>query len=221
MNGIPLAYFITFSCYGTWLHGDARGSVDREHNGPHVPALPPDAVREREAQGRLKDAPYELGQRHRVLVLQVIQEVCAHRGWSLLAAHIRPLHVHVVVSGQAAPERMMNDFKAYATRKLRESGVDVVDRPRWTRHGSTRYLWTEERVRAAVHYTLYEQGEPLEAFNGCGLEQCRSQRTEPSPTQRAPAEPASAGRPPAATGLVEPGVAEPRPLGSGGTPSTP
>jgi hypothetical protein len=26
------------------------------------------------------------------------------------------------------------------------------------RHGSTRYLWTKERVRAAVHYTLYEQG---------------------------------------------------------------
>ena len=26
---IPLAYFITFRCYGTWLHGDSRSSVDR------------------------------------------------------------------------------------------------------------------------------------------------------------------------------------------------
>ena len=25
----PLAYFITFTCYGNWLHGDERGSVDR------------------------------------------------------------------------------------------------------------------------------------------------------------------------------------------------
>ena len=28
---IPLAYFITFRSYGTWLHGDKRGSVDRLH----------------------------------------------------------------------------------------------------------------------------------------------------------------------------------------------
>jgi hypothetical protein len=28
----PLAYFITFRAYGTWLHGDKRGSVDRHNN---------------------------------------------------------------------------------------------------------------------------------------------------------------------------------------------
>ena len=25
----PLAYFISFRTFGTWLHGDRRGSVDR------------------------------------------------------------------------------------------------------------------------------------------------------------------------------------------------
>jgi len=28
----PLAYLITFRWYGTWLHGDERGSIDRFHN---------------------------------------------------------------------------------------------------------------------------------------------------------------------------------------------
>ncbi|HUT29941.1 MAG TPA: hypothetical protein VMX13_09125 [Sedimentisphaerales bacterium] len=28
----PLAYLITFSTYGAWLHGDNRGSVDKNHN---------------------------------------------------------------------------------------------------------------------------------------------------------------------------------------------
>jgi len=28
------AYLITFTTYGTWVHGDERGSVDREHNIP-------------------------------------------------------------------------------------------------------------------------------------------------------------------------------------------
>ncbi|MGQ0761444.1 MAG: hypothetical protein ACT4OT_05435 [Acidobacteriota bacterium] len=31
-NDFPLAYLITFRCYGTWLHGDERGSVDRKQN---------------------------------------------------------------------------------------------------------------------------------------------------------------------------------------------
>src|SRR3954465_9461649 len=31
-SGQPLAYFITFRCYGTWLPGDERGWVDRRHN---------------------------------------------------------------------------------------------------------------------------------------------------------------------------------------------
>ncbi len=29
---IPLAYLITFRSYGTWLHGDERGSVNRFRN---------------------------------------------------------------------------------------------------------------------------------------------------------------------------------------------
>jgi hypothetical protein len=29
---LPLGYLITFRCYGTWLHGDERGSIDRFHN---------------------------------------------------------------------------------------------------------------------------------------------------------------------------------------------
>ncbi|MDQ3490280.1 MAG: hypothetical protein M3449_04330 [Acidobacteriota bacterium] len=29
---IPLAFLTTFRTYGTWLHGDKRGSIDRFHN---------------------------------------------------------------------------------------------------------------------------------------------------------------------------------------------
>jgi hypothetical protein len=37
---IPLAYFFTFRAYGTWLHGDERGSVDRFHNQYGTPFRP-------------------------------------------------------------------------------------------------------------------------------------------------------------------------------------
>ena len=38
----PLAYLITFRCYGTWLHGEERGSIDRrnyhKYGTPDMPA---------------------------------------------------------------------------------------------------------------------------------------------------------------------------------------
>jgi hypothetical protein len=45
MDAVPLAYFITFHTYGTWIHGDDRGSVDRHHNLYGTPMLPPDPSR--------------------------------------------------------------------------------------------------------------------------------------------------------------------------------
>src|SRR6266571_5033545 len=40
----PLAYLITFRCYGTWLHGAERGSIDRRnynrYGTPDMPANP-------------------------------------------------------------------------------------------------------------------------------------------------------------------------------------
>src|SRR5688572_30293307 len=39
-EGIPFGYHITFRAYGTWLHGDSRGSVDRFHNRFGTPRLP-------------------------------------------------------------------------------------------------------------------------------------------------------------------------------------
>ena len=43
--------------------------------------------------------PYDLDRIRRDAVLEAIQDVCAHNGWSLLAAHVRSNHVHTVVAG--------------------------------------------------------------------------------------------------------------------------
>ena len=108
--------------------------------------------------------PYELDAPRRQIVLGAIREVCSYRHWRLLAVHVRARHVHVVVQAAANPERVMNDFKAYASRALNAAGLDPSERKRWTRHGSTRYLWTPQRVDECVHYTLHEQGEPMAAY---------------------------------------------------------
>lgn len=161
---IPLSYLITFTCYGARLHGNFKGSVDRRHNIPGTPVLPPDEQQLRAAQELLTGPPYALDDQRRLLVLKSIQEVCQYRGWSLLAAHVRTNHVHVVVQAFSPPEKVLNDFKAYASRHLNQAGLDEPDCKRWTRHGSTRYLWKPEQVEAAIHYTVREQGEPLAVY---------------------------------------------------------
>lgn len=164
IKDFPLAYLITFTCYGTWLHGEESGSVDRDHNIPGTPFLEPDPERVVFEKSRMKQPPYELDVQRRRIVLQTLLEVCQHRSWYLFAAHARTKHVHAVVQAAIEPEEVMNDWKVYASRNLNRAGVDASMRKRWTRHGSTRYLWDEEAVEGAVHYVLYEQGEPMEVY---------------------------------------------------------
>jgi hypothetical protein len=58
-----------------------------------------------------------------------------------------------------------DEFQAYATRKLREYGVVEPDQKVWARHGSTRYLWTEEHIAVAVDYVVNGQGGDLPRFD--------------------------------------------------------
>lgn len=55
----------------------------------------------------------------------------------------------------------MSDIKARASRELTNAGFDTAQRKRWTRHGSTIYLFTDEQVAAKIRYTLDEQGERM------------------------------------------------------------
>src|SRR6267154_2358465 len=54
---IPLAYLITFRCYGTWLHGDKRGSIDRFHNRYKSAYLPQSDRRQVLNKRKLKSQP--------------------------------------------------------------------------------------------------------------------------------------------------------------------
>ncbi len=92
-----------------------------------------------------------------------------HRGWSLLAAYVLTNHVHVAVEGEPQPEKIMNDFKSYASRSLNRLGRNGPDRKRWARHGSTRWLWKDQDVREAIRHVVEEQGEDMAVFVGGDL----------------------------------------------------
>ncbi|MBI2822789.1 MAG: hypothetical protein HYX74_11260 [Acidobacteria bacterium] len=158
-----MAYLITFSCYGTRLHGHPLGSVDRTHNIPGSPYLQPCKKRVEAISKRLLEPRRLLTAAERPVVLEALQEVCLFRRWIALAVQVRSNHAHAVVHGYAKPEKMMNDFKSYATRALTWQS-QPGRRRNWAEHGSTRYLWEPDDVEAALRYVLYMQGEPMAVY---------------------------------------------------------
>ena len=107
---------------------------------------------------------YHLDQTRGDAVLQAIQEVCGYGGWNLLAAHMRSHPVHTVVEAEAETERVMSDFKIYASRRLTRMSLDEPNRKRWARRGSIRWLWKPQHVSAAKQYVVAEQGDAMSAF---------------------------------------------------------
>lgn len=154
----PAGYFITFTTYGERLHGDERGSVERLRGADAgVSELPPDHGREDRERQVLISPAVTLNREQSEAVADAAREVCSHNNWHLHALNVRTNHVHIVVSGPATPERMMNAFKSWATRRLREARLVGAQEKVWTRHGSTRYLWTERDILDAATYALEGQ----------------------------------------------------------------
>lgn len=155
------AWFITFTTYGTWLHGDRRGSVDQSHNQPGLPLRPGNHALRRSQQALLRQPPFRLGPRERVAADAAIREVCAYRRWHLHALNVRICHIHAVVSADASCKRIMIDFKAYASRRLTRDGLIPADRRVWTEGGSARAVRKIDELVRTCAYVNEEQGDPL------------------------------------------------------------
>jgi REP element-mobilizing transposase RayT len=161
LDGRPAAYFLTYTAYGTRLHGDPRGTVDKWHALPGSPLLEANPPRVERERGRMRFPPMYFDTPHRNAIELAIREVAAVREWELKALNVRTNHVHAVVAADAIPERVMNDFKVWATKRMRESGIAAPEGKIWSRHGSTIWLWTQRDLAAACSYVLDGQGDDL------------------------------------------------------------
>ncbi len=169
----PLAFFLTWTTYGTWLPGDERGWVDYG-----IGFQLPDPMLKWEAQARMTEDACILDDEQRRLVEKTITDHCRIRGWELHAVNCRTNHVHVVVSANRDPKEVRDQFKAWGTRKLKEleryrrsiatlarrasEGLEgapvIVDSPIrenwWTERGSQRWIGDEESLEAAIRYVV-------------------------------------------------------------------
>jgi REP element-mobilizing transposase RayT len=155
---------VTFSCYGSHLPGDSRGSFDHVRRGERRLVFP-SAGLEQDRRQRMRQPPYLLSTPHcRALVRDAIVMVCEFRTWFLYALHVRTNHVHGVVESDL-PRQVLSDWKAYATRSLRQNGPAGPEQPVWTHGGSTRRIASADAVKRAIRYVLEGQGEPMEMYS--------------------------------------------------------
>ena len=150
MYSNPIAYFLTWPTYGTWLPGDNRGWIEYRHGWQF-----PDPPRLLIAKSRMKESACLLHEAAQQVVERQIAETCQRRGWSLHAAACRTNHMHVVVGAvDTMPRKIRIDIKAWCTRRLKDC-VDANRKNWWAERGSIRYVWDEEQL-ARVHQYVTE-----------------------------------------------------------------
>ena len=162
---VPIAYLITFRTYGTWLAGDVRGSIDKNNNIFGGRRVESNIILEQQQAKKLKGEPVLLDAHRRRSVEAAIREVCEFRRWKLYALNVRINHAHSVVSAQASSDKVLNDFKSYATRRMRKELVWTEKYSPWVDRGSKRNLWNEDHIFHACDYVINGQGYELPKFD--------------------------------------------------------
>ena len=144
----PLAYFVTWTVYGTFLQGDGRWWRKRGSG-----LQPPQPLLEQWHRERLKHEIILLNRSHRDIVKRAIQRHCEFRGWKLWEANPRSNHVHVVVTASGYTGKKVRDqLKANATRELRQHYPVFKNRPVWSVGGDWKCIDSEDDLERAILY---------------------------------------------------------------------
>jgi REP element-mobilizing transposase RayT len=157
---MAIAFFSTWTTYGTWLPGDERGWFEIG-----LGLQPPDLRRRLGAALLLSEEAITFDNEQRVLVENTICQHCEYRRWILHAVNCRSNHVHVVVTAEdrtiALPRQQ---FKSWCTRKLKELEALRCGIPEsrvrlhwWTDRGWDIYIDDVEHLLEVVAYVLERQ----------------------------------------------------------------
>jgi hypothetical protein len=181
--------FFTWRTYGTWLPGedgfvgyyhtfDGRRVTDNQPGAPKAESIPQLA---RYARNLLRGEPVGLTLVQAHAVADQLREHAGFKGRVIDAVAVLVNHVHLVFGtpGDPDPDRLLADWKAYATRALnrlanpeRQRGgkPDPLAAARgspkrlrpvwWAEDGSKRPVKTDEGRRAAIQY-VRDQVNPL------------------------------------------------------------
>ena len=155
------AWLITWTTYGSWLPGDARGHVSpvlladgrfqARTNTPGIEWAKGDERTRKRARELQRFPSVRLGCDEALLTAESIVEAARTRNWSVLRGAVMATHVHVVLQdGGADKSAISRVLKGVSQARLNER---FGKNPRWWTHGgSDRGLRGAQAVAAGVEY---------------------------------------------------------------------
>jgi REP element-mobilizing transposase RayT len=149
-TNFPLAYHITFGTYGTRLHGDPRGTVDRSQNEFGEPIVGRDDEWKSFEQKNLNFQPLILTIEQRVFIERQVPTICERGGWEFLQVAAAPDHIHNMVSARIDGKDIRKWLKRWLSEALSAIWPLRYREVWWSECGSVKWIWTEdyyERVR--------------------------------------------------------------------------
>ena len=152
----PLAYHLTWTCYGQWLQGDPRGYVDRQHHAPGEPYPHNNPQYYNASANRMTEPPCWLTDDQRRTVTRAVREAAAHRGWNLLTINAQPDHVHVAIMARGITGKgVIQALKTWATMCLNRSGGGRTHW--WTAGGKVETIFNEQKMAEVIDYINHTQ----------------------------------------------------------------
>lgn len=136
----PLGYFLSWGTYGTRLHGDPRGTVDRTETGHRDPILGPDEQRWEYEREMMRFAPVILTRERRLFAESTIPEICERGLWTYHTCAVAPDHVHVILTSDHEPKTIRRIIKRWLGQSLSERWPPDAGATWWAECGSVKWL---------------------------------------------------------------------------------
>jgi hypothetical protein len=162
-----IAFHITWGTYGTRLHGDPRGTVDRDHNEYDTPVLGYDEHRWEREKATLKFPPVVLTRPQMVFIEQTIPGICIRGGWEHITSASGPDHVHEILKSKQDPEVIRRLLKRWLGQELTKHfhGEPGCPQPGteatwWAECGSIKWIDNERYYHNAVNYVRGQRASP-------------------------------------------------------------
>jgi len=152
MGEFPLAYHITFGTYGTRLHGDPRGTVDRRRNRPGDPIVGPNEAWRRMEAGRESHPPIVLSAAQRVYAERAVLSICRRGRWTCEQVACRADHVHVLLSTGRDGKVVRRWLKRWLGEAMSARWPVPVGQSWWAKGGSVKWVWDAGYLERVAQY---------------------------------------------------------------------
>jgi REP element-mobilizing transposase RayT len=148
----PIAYHITFGTYGTRLHGDERGTVDRSMNQPGDPIIGADRAWWELERNKLKFDPVVLTPEQMRFAESVMPSICERGAWEHRTGAGGPDHIHHLVTSAADGDAVRKWFKRWLGEAMSAKWPRPEGATWWAEGGSVKWVWTGAYYRAVFGY---------------------------------------------------------------------